>query len=66
MTVDAQGATVEEILEQCFQGSMFRFLIEDQVVIIQKEVENVSQQQDVKSIEVKGRVIDERKYRCPE
>lgn len=65
VTVDAQGATVEEILEQCFQGSMFRFLIEDQVVIIQKEVENVSQQQDVKSIEVKGRVIDEKKNPLP-
>ena len=53
---------IEEILEQCFKGSAFVYLIEGNLVIVK---EQKGKQEQVKSVRVKGFVYDTKKQSMP-
>ena len=62
VSLDMKNVAIEEILEQCFKGSPFVYLIEGNLVIVK---EQKGEQQQAKSIRVKGFVYDMKKQPIP-
>ena len=62
ISLDMKNVAIEEILEQCFKGSPFVYLIEGNLVIIKEQKE---EQKQVKGIRVKGFVFDTKKQPMP-
>lgn len=62
ISLDMKNAAIEEILDQCFKGSPFVYLIEGNLVIIK---EQKGKQQQTKSVRVKGFVHDVKKQPIP-
>ncbi|MBS5624666.1 MAG: SusC/RagA family TonB-linked outer membrane protein [Porphyromonadaceae bacterium] len=62
VSLDMKNVAIEEILEQCFKGSPFVYLIEGNLVIIK---EQKGEQQQAKSVRVKGFVYDTKKQPMP-
>ena len=62
VSLDMKNVAIEEILEQCFKGSPFVYLIEGNLVIIK---EQKGEQQQAKSVRVKGFVYDTKWLVCP-
>ena len=62
VSLDMKNVAIEEILEQCFKGSSFVYLIEGNLVIIK---EQKGEQQQAKSVRVKGFVYDTKKQPMP-
>lgn len=64
ISIDLKNATVGEILDKCFAGTSFVYLMEDNVVIIkQQKVSEIRGQQTAK--QVVGWVTDEKKMPLP-
>ena len=62
VSLDMKNVAIEEILEQCFKGSPFVYLIEGNLVIVK---EQKGKQQQAKSVRVKGFVYDTKKQPLP-
>lgn len=62
VSLDMKNVAIEEILEQCFKGSPFVYLIEGNLVIVK---EQKGKQEQVKSVRVKGFVYDTKKQSMP-
>ena len=62
ISLDMKNAEVEEILDLCFQGSPFIYLIEGNLVIVK---EQKGEQQQTKNVRVKGFVYDVKKQPLP-
>lgn len=61
INIDLKNATVEEILDQCLQGSGFLYQMNDKTIVISKQLNEITTapQQDMR--EIRGTIFDTKK-----
>jgi TonB-linked SusC/RagA family outer membrane protein len=65
VNISVKNATIEEVLEKCFEGQSLSYKLSNNTIIVQRKSVAVQQQQPAKKIKISGKILDEQNIPLP-